>query len=98
MALMRSTKRLNLDEALALIALHGPPCCALGQRRSDGIIDRISEAMRFRSSGSLKVGETRMAFKVGSAARKLAAVAEGLKVTRIAGRPAAGACRQVDDG
>ena len=28
---------------LALIALHGPPCCALGQRRGDGVIGRISK-------------------------------------------------------
>jgi hypothetical protein len=32
-----------LDEALALLALHGPPRCALGQRRGDGIIDCISK-------------------------------------------------------
>ena len=35
--------RLDLDEALAPIALHGPPCCALGQRRGDGVIGRISK-------------------------------------------------------
>ena len=35
--------RLDLDEALAPIALHGPPCRALGQRRGDGVIGRISE-------------------------------------------------------
>jgi hypothetical protein len=32
-----------LDEALVLIALHGPPCCALGQRRGDGVIGRTSK-------------------------------------------------------
>jgi hypothetical protein len=35
--------RLDLDEALAPIALHGPTCCALGQRRGDGVIGRISK-------------------------------------------------------
>jgi hypothetical protein len=35
--------RLDLDEALAPIALHGPPCCALGQRRGDGLIGHISK-------------------------------------------------------
>jgi hypothetical protein len=34
---------LDLDEALALIALHGPPCCALRERRGDGVIGRISK-------------------------------------------------------
>ena len=44
MALMRSTtNRLDLDKALAPIALHRPPCCALGQRRGDGVIGRISK-------------------------------------------------------
>ena len=28
---------------MALIALHGPPRCALGQRRGDGVIDCISK-------------------------------------------------------
>src|SRR5271166_2030253 len=55
-------------------------------------------AMRFRSGGSLQVGATRVALTVGAAVRGLAAVAERRKITRIAGRPAAGACRQVDDG
>jgi hypothetical protein len=35
--------RLDLDEALAPIALHGPRCCALGRRRGDGVIGRISK-------------------------------------------------------
>ena len=44
MALMRSiTGRLDLDEALAAIALHGPSCCALGQCRGNGVIGRISK-------------------------------------------------------
>jgi|HubBroStandDraft_4_1064222.scaffolds.fasta_scaffold57281_3 hypothetical protein len=34
--------RLDLDEALAPIALQGPPCRAPGQRRGDGVIGRIS--------------------------------------------------------
>ena len=54
-------------------------------------------AMRFRSSGSLQVGATRVALTVGAVVRGLAAVAEPRKVAWIAGRPAAGACRQVDD-
>ena len=36
-------RRLDLDEALAPIALHGPPCCALGQRRGDRVIGRMSK-------------------------------------------------------
>ena len=36
--------RLDLDEALAPIALHGPACCAPGGRRGDGVIDRISKS------------------------------------------------------
>jgi hypothetical protein len=28
---------------LALRALHGPPCHALGQRRGDGVLGRISQ-------------------------------------------------------
>ena len=36
-------RRLDLDEALAPIALHRPPCRALGQRRGDGVIGVISE-------------------------------------------------------
>ena len=39
-----------------------------------------------------------MALTVGAAMHGLAAVAERRKIARIAGRPAAGACRQVDDG
>jgi hypothetical protein len=35
--------RLDLDEALALIAPHGPPCGALGQRRGDSVIGHISK-------------------------------------------------------
>jgi hypothetical protein len=89
--------RLDLNEALAAIAQHGPPYWALGQRRSDGMMGRI-RAMRFRSSGLLQVGATGVALTVGAAVRGLAAVAEPRKVAWIAGRPAAGACRQVDDG
>ena len=51
-----------------------------------------------RSGGPRQVGETRMALEVGAAVHSLAAVAERRKIARIAGRPAAGACRQVDDG
>ena len=39
-----------------------------------------------------------MALTAGAAVHSLAAVAERRKIARIAGRPAAGACRQVDDG
>jgi hypothetical protein len=36
-------RRLDLDEALAPIALHRPLCRALGQRRGDGVIGFISK-------------------------------------------------------
>ena len=39
-----------------------------------------------------------MALAVGAAVGDIAAVAERPKVARIASRPAAGACRQIDDG
>jgi hypothetical protein len=39
-----------------------------------------------------------MAFTVGAAVRGLAAIPERRKIARIAARPPAGACRQVDDG
>ena len=39
-----------------------------------------------------------MAFTVGAAVRDLAAITERRKIARIASRPAARACRQVDDG
>src|SRR5580693_7206268 len=45
-------RRLDLDEALVPIALHGPPCCALGQRRGDGVIGRISRERRESSPGT----------------------------------------------
>jgi hypothetical protein len=35
-------RRLDFDEALASIALHGPPCRALGRRRGDGVMGCIS--------------------------------------------------------
>lgn len=44
------------------------------------------------------MGETRVALTIGAAMHGLAAVAERRKIARIASRPAAGACRQVDDG
>jgi hypothetical protein len=75
----------------------GHRAAPLGQRRSDGMMGRI-RAMRFRSSGPLQVGATRVALTIGAAVRGLAAVAEPRKVAWIARRPAAGACRQVDDG
>jgi hypothetical protein len=34
-------RRLDLDEALALLALHRPSCRALGQHRGDRVIDHI---------------------------------------------------------
>jgi hypothetical protein len=44
MALIRSaTAASTWMKQLALIPLHGPPCCALGQRRGDGVIGRISK-------------------------------------------------------
>jgi hypothetical protein len=36
-------RRLDLDEALPAIALHGPPCRARGQRRGDSVIGCISK-------------------------------------------------------
>lgn len=36
-------RRLDLDEALASIALHRPSCRALGKRRGDGVIGFISK-------------------------------------------------------
>src|SRR5262249_34008117 len=42
--------------------------------------------------------ESRVALAIGGAVRGLAAVAECLEVARIAGRPAAGGRRQVNDG
>ena len=35
--------RLDLDEAFALVALHGPPSRALWQRRGDGVIGALGE-------------------------------------------------------
>jgi hypothetical protein len=50
------------------------------------------------SGGFSQVGEIRMVFTVRAAVRSLAAVAERRKIARIAGRPAAGASREVDNG
>jgi hypothetical protein len=36
-------RRLDLNEALTPIALHGPPCRALGERRGNGVIGCISK-------------------------------------------------------
>ena len=54
---------------------------------------------RVGSGGSRQVGQPRVALAVGRAVSGgLAAIAEGLEVARIAGRPAAGAWREIGDG
>jgi hypothetical protein len=92
--------RLDLDEALAPMALHGPPCCALGQRRGDGVIGHFSKGDA--NDRALDPGRAVVSWRVSVAAechrrrRTRAATNKTGGMFGITQRPMARRCEQAD--